>query len=403
MKEIIYFKEKYDANISLLVAFYITSLLANLAVGYRYISLWSLIDSGGIFIFQLSFIISAITTEIYGSRFSKRMVLYGIISQIVFSLYALLIVQLPAPYFLQNKQMYYLLFNSYINFALASIISIWLGSWLNIALLSKLSEYVGGRYFVLRSFISSSIGSLFVTVVSILIANFSRLKPYDLFYMIACCFLLKTIISLFAIWPASFFVYILQNGCEKTKIFSLKKLKRPFLMIRKFLIIALRARSYIYNLELINLRTYKAHFLLLGTRTNVEMPLLKIIMNYEFISKISPKDASHIGYYSGLLFRKKTEIFNYSNIETNKSKSLYFKKGKYNISSISRDGILTIRDYDNNFVLSKAPEDIYGSDSLIIKFESSQALYIGYLAGVANRERKGRLTSNGSSRLILIK
>ena len=78
----------------------------------------------------------------------------------------------------------------------------------------------------------------------------------------------------------------------------------------------------------------------------------------------------YYSYYSGLLFRKKTKIFNYPNIETKKSKELYLDKGKYNISSISRDGVLTIRDYDNNFVLSRSPEDIYGNDSLIIKFES---------------------------------
>ena len=403
MKEIIYFKEKYDANISLLVTIYITSLLANLTVGYRYISLWNLFLSGGIFMLELSFIISSITTEIYGSRFSKKMVLFGIIGQIIFSLYAFLSVQLPAPYYLQNKQMYYMVFNSYINFALASIISICLGSWLNIALLSKLSEYIGGKYFVLRSFISSIISGLFVTIASILIANFNRLKVDDLLYMIACCFLVKIIISLFAILPASATVYLLQNGGEKSKFFSLKKLKHPFSTLIKFIIISLKARSYIYNLELINLQTSKAHFLLLGARSNVEIPLLKIMMNHEFISKVSPKDASHIGYYSGLLMRKNTKIFNYPNHDIKKNSALYFEKGKYNIGSIARDGVLTIRDYNNNFVMARNPEELYQNDSLIIKFKSSQSLYIGYLAGVAIREKKGTITSNGARRLILVK
>ena len=53
--------------------------------------------------------------------------------------------------------------------------------------------------------------------------------------------------------------------------------------------------------------------------------------------------------------------------------------------------------------MARNPEELYQNDSLIIKFKSSQSLYIGYLAGVAIREKKGTITSNGARRLILVK
>ena len=54
MQDIIYFKERADTKISILSVIYVTSILANLAVGYRYISIGVLAQSGGIFIFPIS-------------------------------------------------------------------------------------------------------------------------------------------------------------------------------------------------------------------------------------------------------------------------------------------------------------------------------------------------------------
>ena len=54
MNNIIFFKEKADTNMCIFSVLYVTSLLANLAFGYRYIKLGSFIQSGGIFIFPIS-------------------------------------------------------------------------------------------------------------------------------------------------------------------------------------------------------------------------------------------------------------------------------------------------------------------------------------------------------------
>ena len=123
MQDIIYFKERADTKISILSVIYVTSILANLAVGYRYISIGVLAQSGGIFIFPISFIISDIVTEVYGSELAKKLVIYGIIGQVIFASYAYLVVHIPSPSFLHNKEVYYQVFNPYINFALASSIS----------------------------------------------------------------------------------------------------------------------------------------------------------------------------------------------------------------------------------------------------------------------------------------
>lgn len=228
----VFFKEKVDYSIVVLMALYITSLLANLAVGYRYISIGNLIQSGGIFIFPWSFIISDIVTERYGSIFAKKMVKYGIICQFIFAIYAYSVIHLPAPEILLNEKIYYQVFSPYLNFALASSISIWLGSWVNIVLLSKLSALVGGKYFALRSLLSSTAGELLVTIVSMLIANYGKMENNLLIYMICCCFFIKTIISFVAIWPAAVFLSFLQNDRNKDLLLTIDNIKHPIRFLK---------------------------------------------------------------------------------------------------------------------------------------------------------------------------
>lgn len=387
MNDFIYFKDKADTRISLFSVLYITALLANLTVGYRYISIGSLAQSGGIFIFPISFIISDIITELYGSTLAKKLVFYGIVCQLIFSLYAYSIVHMPAPIFLSNKEVYFEVFSPYVKFAIASSVSIWIGSWVNIILLSKFSEYVGGKYFALRSFVASIFGELLVTVISMFIANGSRMEFNTLIYMIFCCFVVKTIISVIAIWPASLIVYTIEKQDEFD--ISPKNIKHPIKYIKSIALAAWYAKSYAYTLESINLATRKASLHYKGTRGIVVITMQKIVYHESMINKISPGDAAHIGFYYGLTENQygNNKSF-FSNIEEQKNQSL--KKGGLNIFAICRDGKLNIKDNDSQIVFTKTPTDLYKNKLIINKFSSSQSLYIGYLSSLdkCKREKK---------------
>ena len=222
---IIYFKDAADNKLCLFAVLYVTALLANLTFGYRYIAFGPIVQSGGILIFPLSFIISDIVTEFYGRSLAKKLVTYGIICQIVFSLYAYYVSHSPAPNFLKHKEIYEQVFSPYLKFSIASSIAIWIGAWVNIVLLTKLTEYYGGKYFALRSFLSSTIAELIVTVVSMVIANLNRMDLRSFTLMIACCFLMKTLISFLAIFPASLIVDCLQNN--KTSYLFIQNIRTP--------------------------------------------------------------------------------------------------------------------------------------------------------------------------------
>ncbi|WP_203455083.1 queuosine precursor transporter [Legionella sp. MW5194] len=336
------FKERPDTVISLLSVLYVTSLLANLAVGYRYISLGSLTQSGGIFIFPISFIISDIITEIYGSELAGKLVRYGIVCQFIFAIYACIVIHTPAPYFLQNKELYALVFSPYLNFALASSISIWIGSKINIVLLSKFSEFSGGKCFAVRSFLASTAGEFLVTGISMIIANYSKLSLDNLIYMIGCCFVVKTIISFVAIWPASIIVYNLTHKRSSSK--TALEFKRPIRLLKNLFLLAWNAKGFMYVLEEIDTDRSKAIIYYKGTRVVIEISLFHAFYNREIIDKLGPIDAANIGYYYGQ-FHGNENIFTFKDDKGREGDlDLIFQSGELNILGITRDKKVVIED-----------------------------------------------------------
>lgn len=399
MRNIINFKEKADIRLCFYAALYITALLANLAFGYRYISFGAFNQSGGIIIFPFSFIISDILTEKYGSFVAKRLLYYGILCQFIFALYAAFIIRMPAPGFLIHKEVYSLVFDPYLQFSIASSISIWIGSVVNIVFLSKLSEYYGGKYFALRSFIASTTGEFLVTFISMIIANFSRMELNDLFYMIFCCFILKTIISFFAIWPAAIVVYNMDEGGEYDVSLKWKNLKNPIKYIKNIALASWYAKGYVYNLELINTETKKAEMYYKGSRKLVSIPLNRLFFCEEIISRCPSIDAAHIGYYSAC-----TGSLNYTGKSLFEGNVQKLADGVLNIRSINRNKKITIYDSKNEMVFSKNPCDIYFNKKLIERFSSTQALYIGYLTGIYERSSENNNEKYKQKRhLVLVK
>jgi queuosine precursor transporter len=404
MEKVIKFKSQADMTISVLGGLYVTMLIANLAVGYRYIDLWGIIQSGGIFIFPISFVISDIVSEKYGSKCANKLTFLGLSCLMIFSLYAFLIVKLPAPDFLIGKEKYEDVFKPYLLFAISSLVSIGVGAVINIKILSKMSAYMNGGYFALRSFISSSIGELFVTVISMLIANWTRMGHSTLLYMIACCFFVKTLISFLAIWPAAVIVYFLNNKEEKEVFTSLKNYKHPLVLIKKLILISWYARGYVYQLESINLENKKVFLSYRGTRSEVVLDLSNIALNSNIIPNMSSSDAIEIGFYSGSLGCAfgggLNELTQRLSKKRKYGKEIYLKRGSLDIESIMRDGKLNLMDHVSKTNISKYPIEIYRNQTLVDKLDSTQAVYIGCLAGIDVLKKKESVPS--ISRLQLV-
>lgn len=397
MERVVSFRKKSDNIFSLLTALYITSLLTNLTIGYRYVSLWHFNEAGGIFIFPLSFIVSDMISEIYGSRYAKKLILYGILCELILALYTHMILRMPFPGFFHSNATYMKIMDPYLRFTLASSGAILIGSWLNIYFLSRWSRLVNGKYFILRSLGSSFIGELFVTVSSMLIANFGKMSINQLLYMMLCCFVLKTIISLFAVWPAAFFINLLKKPPHSTQQIKKNKFVK---MINDFK----NLRSYPLILEEINIEKKEATIFCKGGKVTIKRKLSDIVFDINSINKMKARHASYIGYYYANLMADATQHYDHLIKETGKSYlRLCSYKNKFYVTSIARNKKIIYTEENTGKVFSLFAADIYNNDSLIKCFSSSNACYIGMHTSIGeNKSVRDNINKARNSCLKLV-
>lgn len=303
---------------------------------------------------------------------------------------------MPYPNFWHSKDIYFQVMDPYLRFTIASAGSIIIGSWLNIHFLSKWSMLVHGKYFALRSLGSSFIGELFITIFSMLIANFGNMESSQLIYMMACCFTVKTLVSLIAVWPAALVVCLLKN--DETKCNNYQDLT----YLQKILINLKSFSKPAFRLDKIDTESKKASIYCRGARIVIEQKITEVILNPKIIQNMESTHSAYIGYYFGLLTDNKNGEVSFLLDKNHKSKFyLIFLKDKYTISSISRDG--RINYYKNDRLddsYTQKPLEIYRNESLLAKFEASHACYIGMLVGLA--QNKSKNTDSNPSKLTLI-
>lgn len=375
---------KPDKILGILTSLYITALLTNVSIGYRYISILNLNEAGGIFIFPLSFIVGDIISEVYDSNFAKTLIIFGVICQIIFSLYIFLIIRMPYPNFWHNYDAFFSIMNPYLRFTFASAGAVIVGSWINIHLLSKWNNLVQGKYFILRSLGSSFIGEFFVTIISMFIANFGKMNINELAYMMICCFVIKSIVSFVAVWPAAFVICLIKknktnneiNNAVKSKYFFKEIIK----LLKNFSKPAFRVDKFDHENNMVSLYCR-------GARVVIKKRIHEVICNANLIHNMNPKQSSFLGYHYGLLIENvKNEV---SYMLDKKNKTTFFlglKKGSNKIISITRDGRINYKSKHSDEICTKHPLDLYRDDSTISYFEPSQACYIGILAGLSQKK-----------------
>lgn len=393
MEKLVYFNKRADKVLGILTCLYITSLLANITIGYRYISIWHLDEAGGIFIFPLSFIVGDIISEVYDSNYAKSLVLFGVLCQVIFSLYIFIIIRMPYPGFWNNYDAYFSIMNPYLRFTIASAGAVIVGSWINIHLLSKWSSLVQGKYFILRSLGSSFIGELFVTVFSMLVANFGKMKTNQLVYMMFCCFFIKSIVSFLAVWPAAFVVCFLRtNKCENKNFEISNYFKGALDRLRRF-------SKPAFRLDRINSEKGIASIYCRGARVVINQKIHEVICNPSIIHNMDSIQSGCLGYHYGLLVENERNDMGFLLNKKKKSKfSLRFSKGENTVLSITRDGRVNYKNNNSNEVYTESPLDLYKDESILINFEPSQACYIGILAGLSQK----KLRHNNAPKLRLL-
>jgi hypothetical protein len=132
-----------------------------------------------------------------------------------------------------------------------------------------------------------------------------------------------------------------------------------------------------------------------GVKSPIKLKFNEIVHDVTILANLSPQHASWIGFYYGKDYHALLRANN-SDHNTSHNFNFVFRESdkRYRIVFQDRQGNIVFLDVMTNEMITKSPIAILSIESLISKFDSIEACYIGILWGMSHSKRLTKRVSN---------
>jgi len=202
----------------LFVGLMVTIMIVCDTVVYKVINIYEFkITASGI-VFSLCYLLSTISTEVYGYKLGGRTVWIMVFSQTIYVLLINLcaIIQKDSN---PISEHYYYLFHNFWQVMVGTWISVPASYFCNSLLISKLKIYFGGRFFIIRYTLSAMIAQAVLLLTSYPISLSSKYGIHELVNIIATTWSYKVVMSILLLPVGIYFVGIIKK-IEKTDYYD---------------------------------------------------------------------------------------------------------------------------------------------------------------------------------------
>lgn len=209
---------------------FITIDLAAVSVAYKMVSLNLLfaINSGATFIFPMTYALGDVITEVYGYKIARKLIWLSLLLQFIFSLLVTTIVHLPSPSYWTGSSAYFLVFGSIIKFVLAGTIANLVSNFMNVYIVSKLKIPFEGKFFGIRSILSTAVSGFFLVAIIIAIGFTGKdLTITQSWIMFKSTYSLEILYSFLLVVPAALTTKFLKKS-ENVDVYDIDTNFNPF-------------------------------------------------------------------------------------------------------------------------------------------------------------------------------
>jgi hypothetical protein len=154
----------------LITAVFITCLIASNTIAVKVISYGSFILPAAIFVFPVSYIFGDIITEVYGYKWSRRVIWLGFLCNLLFVFFTWTGQYLPPAPFWNEQEAYISIFNYTPRLLAASFCGYFVGEFVNSFILAKMKVFTKGRWLWSRTIASTILGEGLDTALFIVLA-----------------------------------------------------------------------------------------------------------------------------------------------------------------------------------------------------------------------------------------
>ncbi|UCC17021.1 MAG: queuosine precursor transporter [Dehalococcoidales bacterium] len=149
---------------------FVTCLITANIIAVKVISYGSFILPAAIFVFPLSYIFGDVLTEVYGYRWSRRVIWLGFICNLIFVFFAWTGQYLPSAPFWEGQAAYESILGYTPRLLAASFCGYLVGEFVNSFILAKMKIFTKGKWLWSRTITSTIVGQGLDTAIFIVLA-----------------------------------------------------------------------------------------------------------------------------------------------------------------------------------------------------------------------------------------
>lgn len=196
---------------SLACMLYITLDLMSYLYVYYIVDLHHFILSFSVFFFTTTYMITDVVVEVYGYRYARRLIWFGLICEAFFSLF---IYVLGNSHFtvVNNNHINTILSQDILRIFLSSLLTTPVGDFVNSFVISRWKIHLKGKYFGFRSICAATLGIIVYCILSHTTLFYGVLSFNQLCTLIGSSILFKFIYITICAIPASFIMRFLKRA-----------------------------------------------------------------------------------------------------------------------------------------------------------------------------------------------
>ncbi len=154
----------------IITAIFVTALITANVIAVKVVSFGFIILPAAIFIFPLSYIFGDVLTEVYGYRWTRRVIWLGFICNLIFVAFVWIGQILPAAPFWTDQAAYESILGYTPRLLVASFFAYLTGEFVNSAILAKMKIMTRGKWLWSRTICSTIVGQGLDTTIFIVLA-----------------------------------------------------------------------------------------------------------------------------------------------------------------------------------------------------------------------------------------
>lgn len=180
-------------------------------VAYKLTMIGPFLESANTIMFPLTYVFGDVIAEVYGYKVARHIIWISLFACLLSGLLVTLAVQLPAPNFWHDQQIFIDSIGSSFRVAVSSVVGVVTGAFINAYALTKWKILTRGRLFWLRSLSSTAIGEAVLTVVSVIICFAGKLDASQMIWITYAAYLYKLVFAIIVTIPLVFLVKFLKQ------------------------------------------------------------------------------------------------------------------------------------------------------------------------------------------------